>query len=462
MITSTPSITSGFSGSSDVYNWLSAFTNIERGQTLRSFRLDRMNALADLAGRPEKCAPAIHVAGSKGKGSVTGMIAAILETSGIRTARYASPHVYDFRERITMGSNFFDEAIYAAAGNELKRIVDDLPLSPFWNLFSAQFDEGEAPSFFELMTLWFFLCARHVRCGAMAVETGMGGRLDATNILDPLVSVITLIELEHTEYLGNTIAAIAGEKAGIIKGGRPLILAAQTGEALEVFREHTARKKSPLLYFPGCAELDNIHVMREGTLFDLKIVPETFPRLFVPIPGEVQAYNAGLAVLAVRTAYPGIGCEHIKEGLAGFTLPARFERMPGEPQVVIDGAHTKRSIAMCLETFTALYGKGGILVFGCAAGKDVFSMADLCVPLFSRIIITTPGTFKKSDPEMIFNTFCTEAGKLNVQPEIIFIPDTNAAINKSINLALEKKLPVLGTGSFYLAGEIKAVCSAFR
>jgi len=160
MITSTPSITRGFGSSSEVYNWLSGFTNVEKGQSLRSFRLDRMSALADLAGGPEKSAPSIHVAGSKGKGSVTGMIAAILESSGIRTALYASPHVCDFRERISMGSHFFDEAIYVAAGNELKKLVDYLPRSPVRDLFSIQSGSGEAPSFFELMTLWFFLCAR--------------------------------------------------------------------------------------------------------------------------------------------------------------------------------------------------------------------------------------------------------------------------------------------------------------
>ena len=467
MITSTPPINSfrkpgeqrkpafSFCSSSEVYDWLSAFTNVERGQNIRSFRLDRMNALADLAGRPEKCAPAIHVAGSKGKGSVTGMIAAILEASGIMTACYASPHVCDFRERISLGSKFFDEEAYVTAGNELWELVEKLPFSPGGQLFSSHPEDGEAPSFFELMTLWFFLCTRCTRSGAMAVETGLGGRLDATNILDPAASVITLIELEHTEYLGNTIAAIAEEKAGIIKPGRPVVLARQREEALEVFREHAARKGSQLIYFPDCAELSNISVKREGTSFNLDMGKKSYPNLFIPMPGEVQAYNAGLAVLAVKTAYPALDDESVKAGLEKFSLPARFEKICDKPPVIIDGAHTKESTALCLETFSALYGPGAVLVFGCATGKDVFSMAKLCVPLFSFIIITRPGTFKKSDPDMVFAAFNAEAGKTNNKPEIIFIPDTEAAVNRAVSLALERGLPVLGTGSFYLAGIIR-------
>jgi len=188
MLASTP-----FTGSPEVYDWLSGYINLERGQTLRSFRLDRTIALAELAGHPEKCAPSFHVAGSKGKGSVTGMIAAILEASGMRTARYSSPHVSDFRERILLGDSFFSEEIYTHAGTELRELVASLPSTPYADLFDPRFEYGEGPSFFELMTLWFFLCARLSHADAMAVETGMGGRLDATNIDDPLASVITII-----------------------------------------------------------------------------------------------------------------------------------------------------------------------------------------------------------------------------------------------------------------------------
>jgi len=441
--------------SREVYDWLSGFTNLERGQNLRNFSLDRISALANIAGHPEKCAPAVHVAGSKGKGSVTGMMAAILEASGIKTARYASPHISDFRERVTLGSRFFDEEIYVTAGNELKDLVESIPASSYADLFNPHLENGEAASFFELVTMWYFLCARLERCDALSVETGMGGRLDATNILDPLVSVITIIELEHTEFLGTTIAAIAGEKAGIIKPGRPLILAQQRPEAYAVFKEHAERKKSPLLYFPDCAEIQNLRVSQNGTSFTLSLHNETLTELLLPIPGEVQAYNAGLAVLALKTASFGITEKGIREGLANFTLPARFERVSAAPPVVVDGAHTPRSVEMCVDTFTGLYREGAILLFGCAEGKDILSMAKICAPRFSQIIITTPGTFKKSNPPEIYAAFAEEAKKLKNGPNVLFVPDTEKAVSQAISLAREQGLPVLGTGSFYLAAEIR-------
>ena len=443
MLASTP-----FANATEVYNWLSTFINLEKDRQRWNFKLDVMNALAEIAGHPEKCAPAFHVAGSKGKGSVTGMIAAILEAAGIRTARYASPHVSDFRERITLGNSFFDEETYALAGRELMELTKQVKLN-----------NGERLSYFELFTMWFFLCARLSRCNAMAVETGMGGRLDATNILDPLVSVITLIELEHTEYLGNTIAEIAAEKAGIIKQGRPLVLAEQSAQALEVFREQAERRASPLFYFPDCGEIKNTRVEKNGTTFDLVLRNdyrnETIPGLFVPMPGEIQAKNAGLAVLAVKTAFPDLQNHCLYKGLSAFSLPARFEKISSTPLFIVDGAHTKTSVKICLDTFTSLYGDGGILLFGCAEGKDVLSMAELCVPRFSRIIITKPGTFKKSNVEEILAAFVQATVTQKARPEIVFLPDTEEAVETAIRLATEHGLPALGTGSFYLAGEIR-------
>jgi dihydrofolate synthase/folylpolyglutamate synthase len=444
VLTSTP-----FKTASDVYAWISGFINFERGQDSREFHLEHMRLLTELAGHPEKCAPSIHVAGSKGKGSVTGMIAAILGASGIRTARYASPHVVDFRERISLGNNFFSDDTYVAAGQELYKLVKSFP------------GKSEALTFFELVSLWFFLCARRESCAAMAVETGLGGRLDATNVLDPLLSVITIIELEHTECLGETVAAIAAEKAGIIKPGRPLVLAGQNSEALEVFREHAARRGSPLIYFPLQAELDNLKVDQSGTYFDLVLkksgagtADESFPGLFTPMPGEVQTKNAALAILALRNSFPEIKESAVREALSGFALPARFQRLSVLPPVIIDGAHTVRSVDLTLKTFSSLYGCGGILIFGCAAGKDILSMATLCLPFFSRIIITRPGDFRESFPEKIYEVFVNCAERNKKTPKILYLPQTEEALNMALELGRKDALPILATGSFYLAAEI--------
>jgi dihydrofolate synthase/folylpolyglutamate synthase len=174
------------------------------------------------------------------------------------------------------------------------------------------------------------------------------------------------------------------------------------------------------------------------------------------MPGEVQAKNAGLAALALKTAFPDIRNEHIYSGLAGFTLPGRFERISRTPTVIIDGAHTARSVELAVKTFVSLYGAGGALIFGCAAGKDVLSMAKICSPFFSAIIITTPGTFKKSNPKEIYDIFIEQKHKTEKEPEILYIPDTTEAINAAKELALKRELPILGTGSFYLAAEIRA------
>jgi dihydrofolate synthase/folylpolyglutamate synthase len=467
MLPSTP-----FNSSVEIYEWICKFINMERGQSKRSFSIDRMKILADLAGHPECSAPSIHVAGSKGKGSVTGMIAAILEAAGIKTARYTSPHVSDFRERLSRGNGFFEEETYIKAGMELIELVEGLSDSPFREVFDSRFNNGVEPTFFELLTMWYFLCARKARCEALIVETGIGGRLDSTNILDPLASVITLIELEHTEYLGKTLAAIAGEKAGIVKPFKPLVLAEQCDEALEVFKESAARNSSLFLYFPECAEVRDITVCKEGTYFTLVLKntdsrniclrngeennkTETLSKLFVPIPGEIQAKNSGLAVLALKTAFPNIGNNSIYEGLAGFTLSGRFERIFNTPPVIIDGAHTKYSVDMCVKTFASLYGSEAVLIFGCAADKDIFSMAESCVPFFSAIFITRPGSFKKSLPENIYAAFLEQKQKTGEKCDIFLILDTSEAIDRAVEHAAQKGLPVLATASFYLAGEIR-------
>jgi dihydrofolate synthase/folylpolyglutamate synthase len=458
-----------FSSSAGVFSWLSRFINLERGQTPKSFKLERMETITALAGHPENHAPAIHIAGSKGKGSVTGMISAILEAQGIKTARYMSPHVTEYRERITGGAEFFDEAVYTGAGEELREITENLTARAAreFPLFSGP-EGGEGPTFFELLTLYFFLCARKARCDVLVVETGMGGRLDPTNVVDPLVSVITPIELEHTEYLGDTIAAIAGEKAGIIKPGKPLILAEQTDEALKVFQETAAAQRAPLLYFPGLADIQEPTIHTGGTNFTLAFKnPGLFSaplHLRLPIPGEIQAKNAGLAVLAVKTAFPAIGEETIAAGLGVCSLPARFERVSGKPPLIIDGAHTPKSAAVTVQTFCSLYGEGGVLLFGCVAGKNAELMARRLLPHFSRIIITTPGSFKASDPDALYRVFVREApaagipggaGGTGGKPEMICIKDTREALRYALDAGRKQGLPVLGTGSFYLAAELR-------
>jgi dihydrofolate synthase/folylpolyglutamate synthase len=448
-----------FASSQEVFDWLDQFIYYGPNHSPPRFRPERMRVIASLAGNPERCAPSFHVAGSKGKGSVTGMLASMLEAMGLRTAQYVSPHVSDFRERITLDRKFLEERVYIEAGNQLRELVQILgdTTKAEYRLFNGDGPDDAPPTYFELLTMCFFLCARLVRCDVMAVETGMGGEQDPTNIVDSAASLITVIELEHTEYLGNTHAEVAGAKAGIIKPGKPLILAEQSAEALEVFRKAAADQHSPLLYFPEIAELRDIAIRKDGTDFTLDFKkPGYFSeplRLHVGIAGAVQALNAGLAVIALKNVYPSLDAETIGRGLGGFTLPARLENLrPQAPAVIIDGAHTEKSVELCANTFTALYGGGGILIFGCAAGKNAGAMAAILKPRFSRIIITDPGSYKGSDPQAVYDLFARAGG----QAELLLMPETAKAIDYALEEGLKTGLPVLGTGSFYLAGDIRA------
>ena len=421
-----------FSSSKEVFDWLSNFINLERGQKPKSFRLDRMETLSELAGNPQKCAPSIHIAGSKGKGSVTGMITSILTSAGFRAARYMSPHVIDIRERLCLGDSYFSEEVYVSAGNELKNITENLLPASKNPLFDAQTQEGAEPTFWELLTLLFFLCSRRANCDIMVVETGLGGRLDSTNILEPLVSVITLIELEHTGMLGNTITAVAGEKAGIIKQDTPLVLAKQCEEALKVFKKVTEEKNSQLLYLPQIAEISNIKITKQVTDFILTFKSNSKAlSLSIPIPGKVQAENASLAIAAINAAVlslpasRAISEDTFRDGLKNLNIPGRFERLTvpgGTPPFIIDGAHTPESLDLCIETFCSLYGEGGVLLFGCAADKDATAMAKIAHSHFTKIIITTPGTFKVSDSAKVHEVFAQTAGHEKTQ----LITDTHS------------------------------------
>jgi dihydrofolate synthase/folylpolyglutamate synthase len=445
------SLNKHFTSSAEIFSWLSRYINLESGSILKqpkSFRLDRMEILVELAAHPERCAPSIHIAGSKGKGSVTGMAASILASDGKRAARYMSPHIVDFRERLCLGNSFFDEAVYCSAADELRDIAECKIPAARNSLFDPCTPEGEVLTFFELLTLFFFLCARNGNCDVMVVETGMGGRLDCTNIVDPLVSVITLIELEHTAVLGQTIPVIAGEKAGIIKPGKPLILARQDTSALEVFKKRAAEKNSQMFYFPEIAAIEAPAIHPEGTDFSLVVYGELPLRLSIPIPGLVQAENAGLAVLALKTAFPDIKNDSIRSGLASVKIPARFEKVADDPLLIIDGAHTPESVFPCAETFCSLYGEGGILLFACAADKNASAMAEILLPRFSQIIITATGTFKASDPEKVYKAFSSA--------KTLLIHDTRAAIRQALETGRKKNLPILSAGSFYLAAEVKA------
>ncbi|MCQ2412168.1 MAG: bifunctional folylpolyglutamate synthase/dihydrofolate synthase [Sphaerochaetaceae bacterium] len=425
-----------------VVHYMESFTNLEKKTdkyTVRTYRLDRMQALMERLGNPQESYKTIHVAGSKGKGSTASYIASGLEAAGFVTGLYMSPHVSDYRERFTRCGAFIDDAILIATGNKLACMIEGFH-------FCDQYGENE-PTTFELYTAFAFMLFKEIGCQWAVIETGLGGRLDATNILKSEASVLTPIELEHTDILGDTIAKIAGEKAKIIKAGRPVFCALQNPEALAVFQAEANEKGSPLYSLSNeTSSITDTHVtFTDGYETDLDLA----------MAGLVQAQNCALALLVLRTL--GLYVPQVTEcALMKNALPGRMERVSWDRTLYLDGAHTQNSMAHLLETFRKMYPtKRGICIFGAVAGKNHEAMTDLVLSTFDSIVVCRPGTFKKSDPEALYQMLLAKKGPNQC---VVYREDAADALSYCLSHT-ETDEPVLACGSFYLAGVIKeALC----
>ncbi len=427
------------------------FVNVEKGQKTE-FKLDRMRSLAAALGNPEARYPTIHVAGSKGKGSVSTMIARILEATGRRVGLYTSPHLIRWKERISLAGDEMPESVLLAAMEAVEPLVAGKN--------AADFVGGELPTYFELSTLLGFEAFWRAGCDAAVIETGLGGRLDSTNIIPSQASVITPIELEHTEWLGDTLAKIAYEKAGIIKPGRPCYIARQAPEARAVFERVCGERASPLYELEQLVTIETVEVTRRGTEARLRFLEKKpFTEALVvrtPLIGAVQAENMALALLSAAELAPELAPEAAQAGLARAQLPARFEILPREPPVVLDGAHTPASARLCLASFEQLFPGPKFLLFACAADKHHEELAAILAPAFTDIIVTRPGNFKQSDPEAVYRSFAAHHAQ-GIKAETRLITDTAEAIRRAHEEAAGKGIPLLITGSFYLCAEAAAL-----
>ncbi len=434
-----------FNTPDEVYAFLNLFLNFERKIDPVEYRLDRMHSLKKIYGEPDTAFQTIHVAGSKGKGSTSTMLARIVQQKKNGVGLYTSPHLLYFTERIAIDGEPVSDEILLASAAELaagleSRLAEDYP-------------GGEEPTYFELLTMLAFLCFRRAGCWIAVIEVGLGGRLDSTNIINPIASVITPIELEHTEILGDTIEKIAMEKAGIIKTAIPVFVNSARGDAIAVFREKARCENAPLLLLSEEMELSDISISADGTRFSmagLKGGDSAYKKIFtIPMIGKVQAQNAALAALSARAL--GFSWQQIEGGLAKARLRARFEILPLIPAIVLDGAHTPDSIHACAEDFATVFPGGGILLFGCAKDKNAEAMAFELQTQFREVIITKPGTFKESDTRSMSTAFLAHGFSTEK------IEDTKLAIETARSRSLEKKLPLLVCGSFYLCAEAAAL-----
>jgi dihydrofolate synthase/folylpolyglutamate synthase len=436
-----------FLDSERLYAFLLGFVNVEKGQKT-VFKLDRMRALCDLLGDPQSAYRTIHVAGSKGKGSVSAMLARILESAGRRVGLYTSPHIRSWKERISLAGAEMPEDLLLAAGDEVLPLV--VGKSP------SDFPGDELPTYFELTTLIAFCAFRRAGCDRAMIETGLGGRLDSTNVVDSAASVITTIELEHTEWLGDTIPLIAAEKAGIIKDGRPCYVSRQRPEALEVIGRIAAERRSPL------READLLTVAREasispsGTRARIAFAPDSvlgarFPEGIearTPMIGAIQAENMALALLAAGETEGTLSAEDAARGLAKAFLPARFQILSMDPPLVIDGAHTLDSVALALKSFDALFPGPAALLFACAEDKRHGPMAAALGLRFDRITLTRPGNFKKGDLPSLERSFSAAGAAYRA------FDDHESAILSALAESRALGMPLLVTGSFYLCAEV--------
>lgn len=448
--------------STDFYEWLNGFINFEKKPHTKAFCLDVIRYYAALFGQPQAAYKTAHIAGSKGKGSVAAMFSSLLTAAGWKTGLYTSPHVNDFRERITQNGSFFSDTAYL----EAFRAVQDQVLPYIGQA------EAPQPSWFELVTLTAFVLFRQEQLDWAVFETGMGGRLDATNIIQPAVVLLAPIELEHCEYLGNTIRLIAAEKAGIIKAGVPVFCSRQDEDALTVFKKRAAELNAPFFYLPDCLAALEQQVTAQGLEVTISFSAENLVgKLFhrsihtiLPLFTPVQAENAALAAAAFKYCYPEISENVIEQALAKAWLPARFQLMCRTPLIVIDGAHTHNSIQACADTFFQLTNTASpsvdnrrpILVFACAADKNPAMLAPVFSGQVSHVYLTVPGSFKKGNLDNTIDAFShVFAGEPAVQIEAD--KDFRAVLQRAFLKSFAEKLPLLITGSFYLAAEAQYV-----
>ena len=393
------------------------------------FNLERMFELMAALGNPQDSYPIVHVAGTKGKGSVSVMAASALHAAGYRAGLYISPHLQDFCERIQVGGEPISHGELAALVEEIKPAVARLPFI----------------TTFELTTALGFLYFAHRGVDAAVVEVGLGGRLDATNILTPLVSVITSLSYDHMAVLGNTLAAIAGEKAGIIKTGRPVVSSPQKDEALAVLEKVAAERHAPLTLVGREVTFETGEHSLDGQ--SLTIVNRVILR--IPLLGAHQVVNAATAYAALKASGLNVSDEAIQKGFAGVKWPCRFEVLRREPPVVIDSAHNRDSALRLRQALDDYFpGRSVVMIFCALEDKDISGMLVELAPRLEQVIATQADHPRAPSVEWI-------AGQVQQAGfPVEAVTPVAAALERALELAGERML-VLTAGSVAFAGEVR-------
>ena len=402
---------------------------------------------------PERATPTIHVAGSKGKGSTAAMIASTLTAAGLRTGLFTSPHLHRMTERIRVDMDEISPGRFAALVEELWPDVEAV---------EGRGDVGRV-SVFELLTAMAFVEFRDVGAQAQVIEVGLGGRLDATNLVTPEVAVITPISLDHTAVLGDTVPKIAYEKAGIIKPGIPVVVGRQAPAARKVIDQTAAERGSHVTYAHDRLQLEHgpVQTARTGrsTVQRIRLRgPSDDYEIDLPLPGDHQVDNAITAVVALELFAKRrdfkIGPDLISRGLAAVRWPARAEILTSVDdavQVIVDGAHNSSSAAALVSTLETLFPSPGrtVLIYAGSGGHDFAATAREFARLNPQVVVTRTRHPKAVDPHTVADALRRD----NVAVAAI-TSDVKSALREARIIAAAGDV-IVATGSLFVAAEVR-------
>ena len=402
------------------------------------FNLDRMFALMESLGNPQNKYPIIHVAGTKGKGSTSALCAAALQAAGYSVGLYTSPHLLDYTERIQINGAPISHEQLIELVEEIKPYVAKI----------------EMLTTFEITTALAFLAFGKYGVNAAVFEVGLGGRLDATNIVTPKVSVITSLSYDHTAVLGNTLTLIAGEKAGIIKDGVPVVSSPQKDEALEVLERVAKLKNSSLTLVGRDVKFELIELSLEGQRLKVdsqssNLQPSNLQTFNIPLLGNHQIENAATAYTALKVSGIPITDEQIQKGFSQVQWRARFEIARREPPVIFDSAHNQDSFSKLSETLETYFpGKKVYLIFGASEDKNIPGMFAELKFKIQKIIVTRADHPRALEVEKI-QQLAEQAGA-----ESEAVTPVKSALARALELSSKDGSIVLSAGSMFVTAEV--------
>ena len=431
--------------------WLEGLINIERTPELRTARLDlaAIRALLGRVGHPERSLPVLHIAGSKGKGSTALLAEALLRADGRTVGTYTSPHFVRWTERFRIDGREAEEAALARVLTRLRPEVEALRTGP------------AVPSFFDATTAAAFLLFAEAGVDVAILEVGLGGRLDSTNACEPRVTAVTSIELEHTDRLGTTRAAIAAEKAGIAKPGVPLVVGRVGDEAAAAIEAAARKAGAPLCSLGVDFDAGIVASSADGSRFRFR--DGAFEaEVHLGVPGAHQVDNAAVAWACVRRLHgcpPGrrdpTGVAPALEAFGRVRLPGRVESLERVPRVVIDGAHTEASAEALAQVLERLPRRKFHLVLSVSAGKEILAICRRLASDADTVTVTRAEPLRSMDPEALAEIVARVAPRARVR----VVADPAAAVTRARGAMSDRDL-LCATGSVYMAGAARNALGA--